>query len=87
MTHDRSGVDTLALTQEFLAMMLGVHRPTVSLTAGVLQSAGLIRYRRGRVQIVDRAGLEEACCECYSAVQLELERLLILALRVNSVPR
>jgi len=78
MTHDRTGLDNLPLTQEFLAVMLGVHRPTVSMTAGILQKAGLIRYRRGNVQVLDRAGLEASCCECYQVVQFELERLLLL---------
>jgi len=77
MTHDRTGLDSLPLTQEFLAVMLGVHRPAVSVTAGVLQKAGLIRYRRGNIQVLDRAGLEASCCECYQVVQIELERLLL----------
>lgn len=66
MTHDRVGSGEFALTQEFLAMMLGVHRPAVSIAAGTLQQAGFIRYRRGRVTVTDRAGLETAACECYT---------------------
>ena len=66
MTHDRTGTDTMLLKQRFLSYMLGVHRPAVSLAAGALQKAGFIRYRRGVITIVDRAGLEEAACECYA---------------------
>jgi Crp-like helix-turn-helix domain len=53
----------------FLSEMLGVRRTTVTMVAGVLQEAGLIRYRRGRIEIVDRRGLEEASCECYSVIR------------------
>jgi len=56
--------------------MLGVHRPRISRVAGVLQQAGLIRYSRGRVRVVDRAGLENAACECYAIVTREYQRLL-----------
>jgi len=65
LTHDRVNGDTFALTQEFLAIMLGVQRPVVNLAARALQNAGYIRYHRGRVEIRDRAGLERAACECY----------------------
>lgn len=67
LTHDRVKGDTFESTQEFLAMMLGVHRPGVTVAAGALQEAGLIRYRRGSVEIRDREGLESASCECYRA--------------------
>jgi len=76
MTHDRVGGDELALTQEFIAQMLGVRRPSVTVVAGVLQQAGLIRYSRGRITVLDRTGLEEASCECYGAVRREFEQLL-----------
>jgi CRP-like cAMP-binding protein len=76
MTHDRVKSDTFALTQEFLAQMLGVHRPTVSVAAAMLQKAGYIRYVRGTITIVDRKGLEGASCECYRAISDEYERLL-----------
>ena len=76
MTHDRSGGDTFALTQEFLAQMLGVHRPTVTIVARTLQRAGLIRYSRGSITVLDRAGLEEAACECYHLIRRRYERLL-----------
>lgn len=75
MTHDRVGVDTFPLTHSFLAQMLGVRRPTVSLTAGVLQSAGLIEYSRGIITIRDRAGLEAASCDCYRIIREEFDRL------------
>lgn len=65
MAHDRAGRDSFTLTQEFLAEMLGVHRPTVTLVARTLQSAGLVKYSRGHMTIMDRKGLEEATCECY----------------------
>ena len=65
MAHDRVGRDEFPLTQEFVAMMLGVARPTVTIVAGTLQKAGLIAYRRGTVTILDRERLETAACECY----------------------
>ena len=76
MTHDRVGADEFHLTQEFLAQMLGVRRPSVTVAAGILQRAGLIRYQRGRIRIADRAGLEAGACECYEAVRQEFDRLL-----------
>jgi hypothetical protein len=66
MTHDRTGAETMQLKQRFLSFMLGVHRPAVSLAAGALQRAGLIRYSRGSIWILDRAGLVDAACECYA---------------------
>ena len=65
MAHDRIGRDDFPLTQEFVAMMLGATRPTVTVVAGTLQKAGLITYHRGHVTIVDREKLEAASCECY----------------------
>jgi CRP-like cAMP-binding protein len=76
MSHDRSDDDTLALTQEYLADMLGVCRSTVTLAAGALQRAGLIRYRRGAITVLDRLGLEAASCECYRIIREQYERLL-----------
>jgi CRP-like cAMP-binding protein len=70
-TQDRIDSDSLPLTQEFLSQMLAVRRTTVTLVARTLQEAGLIRYRRGRIVILDRAGLEEAACECYQVIQHE----------------
>jgi CRP-like cAMP-binding protein len=63
--QDRMGTAEFPLTQEFVAMMLGATRPTVTVVAGTLQKAGLIRYHRGRVTILDRERLEAASCECY----------------------
>jgi CRP-like cAMP-binding protein len=65
LAHDRIGADEFPLTQEFVAMMLGASRPTVTVVAGTLQKAGLITYHHGHVSIVDRERLEEASCECY----------------------
>jgi DNA-binding transcriptional regulator YhcF (GntR family) len=76
MTHDRMQSDEFLLTQEFLAMMLGVQRTGVSAAAGALQLAGLIRYRRGIVTIIDRPGLKRRSCECYGISQREFDRLL-----------
>ena len=67
MAQDRMGSDSFPLTQEFVAIMLGASRPTVTIVAGTLQKAGLITYHRGHVTIVDREGLEAASCECYRA--------------------
>jgi CRP-like cAMP-binding protein len=75
-TRELSGSDTLGLTQEFLAQMLGVRRTSVSLVANTLQSAGLIRYRRGRIEITDLEGLRAASCECYDRVKMHYSRLL-----------
>lgn len=74
--RDRIDGDTVSLTQEFLADMLGVQRTTVTAVAGALQTKGLIRYRRGVVDILDRPGLEATACECYDAVRRTYERLL-----------
>ncbi|MDD2876539.1 MAG: Crp/Fnr family transcriptional regulator [Acidiphilium sp.] len=68
--------DVLPLTQEFMAMMLGVHRPSISVTAGILQRAGLIRYAGGQITVLDRLGLEAACCECYGVVKKRFSVLL-----------
>jgi CRP-like cAMP-binding protein len=76
MTCDRVGSQEFRLSHEFLANMLGVRRATVTVAAGMLQSAGLIRYRRGRVTIMDSAALEEASCECYRIVRGHYERLI-----------
>jgi CRP-like cAMP-binding protein len=76
MTHDRVRRDEFELTHEFLATMLGVRRPTVSIIALDLQLRGLIHYRRGFMTIVDRAGLEKASCECYETVRENFARLM-----------
>lgn len=72
--RDLSG-DSLPLTQEFLAQMLGVQRSSVSIVANTLQRAGLISYRRGHIHITDLAGLEESSCECYETVKAHYDRL------------
>ncbi len=74
--HDRTDQATLPLTHEFLAEMLGVQRSTVSVVTRTLQTAGLIRQSRGGITITDRAGLEEATCECYSKIRRAYQRLL-----------
>jgi CRP-like cAMP-binding protein len=77
-THDRVDSDTFMLKQEFLAMMLGVQRPSVSIAAGTLQASGAIRYRRGNITVVDRAALEDAACSCYESMRTEYSRLVPL---------
>jgi len=76
LTHDRVAGDVFELTQEFLAIMLGVQRPVVNVAARALQDAGHIRYHRGRVEIRDRAGLERAACECYRINADEFARVV-----------
>lgn len=73
--HDRSRVAQLSLTQDLIAIMLGVRRATVSIAASTLQRSGVIRYQHGKITIVDRVGLENAACECYEAVSGEYRRL------------
>jgi CRP-like cAMP-binding protein len=73
--HDRSGVSELSLTQDLIAVMLGVRRATVSIAASTLQRAGIIRYQHGKITILDRVGLEDAACECFEAVNGEYRRL------------
>ena len=69
MSHDRVGSDEIPLTQEFLAQMLGVRRPGVTVAIGILERAGLISHGRGRITITDRKGLEAASCECYAVIK------------------
>jgi CRP-like cAMP-binding protein len=76
MTHDRVQSDRFLLTQEFLAMMLGVRRASVTGVAAALKRAKLIEYSRGRVTMLDRAGLERRACECYQVSKKEFDRLL-----------
>jgi len=76
MTRDRMQSDEFLLTQEFLAMMLGVQRTGVTVAASALQRAGLIRYKWGKVTIIDRRGLEHRSCECYRVSKGEFDRLL-----------
>ena len=74
-THDRVDSDEFLLKHEFLAIMLGSHRPTVTLVLGTLQKAGLISSKYGRIGILNRAGLEAASCECYEAIHGQFMRL------------
>jgi CRP-like cAMP-binding protein len=73
---DCQSTNELPLTQEFLAEMMGVRRTTVTLTARAFQQEGLIRYRRGNLQITDRAGLEKRACECYRTIRENIEQIL-----------
>lgn len=76
LSLDRLSSNSLIMTQELIANMLGVRREGVTEAAGNLQRAGLIRYKRGRIDVLDRPGLEKAVCECYEVVRLEFDRLL-----------
>jgi CRP-like cAMP-binding protein len=73
MCADRVGSNSLPLTQEFLAQMLGTRRSSVTVAAGILQKAGIIRHGRGEVEIIDRRKLEKAACECYGLMQHQIE--------------
>ena len=75
MSQDRVGRDRFDLTQEFLAMMLGVRRPGVTVAIGLLEKAGLISHRRGNITVVNRAGLEKASCECYRTIRARQGKL------------
>jgi CRP-like cAMP-binding protein len=75
MAHDRTDGDEFPMTHEFLAMMLGVRRAGVTVAAGALQKAQLIRYERGRIEVTDRPGLESAACECYGVSRRAFDRL------------
>ena len=76
LTMDRMPAGELVMTQELVASMLGVRRESVTDAAGRLQGAGYIRYRRGHISVLDRAGLEVRACECYGVVKKEIDRLL-----------
>lgn len=76
MILDRVGGDELVMTQDLISAMVGVRRETVSEVASDLQTRGIIKYRRGRILVVDRAALEHAACECYSLLRREYERVL-----------
>jgi CRP-like cAMP-binding protein len=76
MTQDCVGTEQFGLTQDFLAFMVGVRRASVTVAAGTLKRAGLIRYSRGRIAVLDREGLEAASCECYAVVRRKYEQLL-----------
>jgi CRP-like cAMP-binding protein len=76
LSLDRLSANTLSMTQELIANMLGVRREGVTEAAGKLQDAGLIQYRRGRITVLDRPRLEARACECYAVVKKEFDRLL-----------
>ena len=76
LSQDVMGGEQVALTQEFLSHMLGVQRSSVSLSAHSLQNSGLIRYSRGIITIIDRAGLEECACECYSVIREQIDKVI-----------
>jgi CRP-like cAMP-binding protein len=86
MTHDRVNEDSFYLTQEFIADMLGVQRPSVSIVAAAFQKAGIIKYARGSMTILDRKGLEQASCECYDVVARAFASLCVAEKR-PSAPR
>jgi CRP-like cAMP-binding protein len=76
MAHDRAEGDRFPMTHEFMALMLGVRRSGVTVTAGTLKQAGLISYASGRMTVLDRPSLEATACECYGTVQRHFEQLL-----------
>ena len=76
MMHDRAEGESLTYTHEFLANMLGANRKSVTLAAQSMQTAGLISYRRGTIQVLDRPGLEKASCECYAVVKERFDAFL-----------
>ena len=76
MMHDRANGEALPYTHEFLSHMLGANRKSVTLAALSMQSAGLISYHRGRIQVLDRTGLEKAACECYAIVKARFDAFL-----------
>jgi CRP-like cAMP-binding protein len=73
--RDRVDGNIIRLTHEFLSQMLGVRRPTVTVVARTLQDAGLIRYHRGHIEIVDRHGLEARACECYAVIRQQIDKI------------
>lgn len=77
--RDLAGSDELTLTQEFLAQMLGVRRPSVSIIAHTLQQAGFIKYSRGHIRLLNIKGLQDGSCECYASVKAHYDRLLQVA--------
>jgi len=84
IAHDGALSDTFPLTHHFLATMLGVQRSGVTLAARLMKRAGLIRYTRASVTVMDRAGLEEAACECYGTIRNELHKILATKTRATS---
>jgi Crp-like helix-turn-helix domain len=87
VSQDRLGGDTVPLTQEFLAHMLGTRRASVTVAAGILQKAGLITYNRGHVRIENRGRLEDAACECYVEMKKQSMKWEQEANRLGTLPR
>ncbi len=87
MSLDRLPGNCLLMTQELIANMLGVRREGVTEAAGRLQKLGVITYKRGKITVLDRAMLEQLCCECYDVVKQETDRLLTIAPRKHLPPR
>jgi CRP-like cAMP-binding protein len=81
MAYDRVGSDTLPLTQEFISQMLGTRRASVTVSAGILQKAGLISYARGSVKILDRKRLEKASCDCYTSASWKSCKIAVYSSR------
>ena len=81
LVHNRVRREEFPIRQEFMAMMLGVHRPTVSTAANMLQQAGLISYSRGQMRILDRDGLRNGSCECLEIIEKQFERVFEQPLR------
>jgi Mn-dependent DtxR family transcriptional regulator len=76
MSQERVGRDTFDLTQEFLAEMLGVRRPGVTVAMGILEKAGLIAHSRGNITVLNRPGLEKASCECHRTIRARQAKLI-----------
>jgi CRP-like cAMP-binding protein len=76
MIQNRVAGDSFPMRQEFLAYMLGVHRPSISIAASTLKKAGLIRYERGTLTVLNTQGLEDGCCECYKTIEAQFEKAL-----------
>jgi len=85
IAQDRAKRDQLQFTQEFLAQMIGARRVAVGLTANTLQSAGLIRYHRGQITILNRSGLKDCACECYQVIRKEFDIFLAVLSEIDSV--
>src|SRR5215467_633259 len=85
-THDCIDGNDVPLTQEFLGQMLGVRRTTVTIAARLLQSAGLIRYRRGHIQVLDRPAIEDIACECYATIRQNADKVFSPGILDRKVP-
>lgn len=86
ISHDAADGPDFSLTQEYLAIMIGVQRPTVTLAAGELQRLGLLSYRRGNIRLHDRSAIAQRACECYEAIRAEIDALRRTAVAVPGAP-